>query len=280
MDTKDLITEDVVDIPSDRDYLFGEYLEEENAEWNKWIRPEEYFNVLDQWSKPMCTNFAMWAIVNWNKILEDLKEMWEVVRNQYDPNIDWVDDIRSLQARIDKFKKEWLIEWYLSIPRVWWKTPTGVMTVERRNMELKTALDKWFFVYTGTEYSKWTMYQSPILNLQDNRYTGHAFSIVGADDIYHSTSNLYKFVNSFWKEWWNDGYWYIKDFNVDKLFTCYVVIPKSNSDFFKKFKANKKIMEFIITAKKIYEENKDNKDIRDYFEKIQLTNNLTKLFKL
>lgn len=280
MDKKELITEDVIDIPSNRDYLFEEYLQEEQAEWNNYVRPEEYYNVLDQGSTSMCTLYALQAIINWNQILEDLKEIGNVVREQYDPKNDWIDNIRHLQTRIEKARKDWKIEWYLSIPRVWTNTPTWVMTIERRNKELKMALNKWYFIYTGTEYSKWTMNQSPLLNLWKDKYTWHAFSIVGADNIYQSHDRLYKFVNSWWKEWWDDWYWYIKEEDIDKLFTCYVVIPKSNAEFFRKYRANKKVMELISLAKQIYNENKDNKQIREYFEMIQLSNNLIKLFKI
>jgi len=280
MDTKELIVEDVIDIPSNRDYLFEEYLEEENAEWADYKRPEDYYRVLDQWSTPMCTLFAVQAIVNWYNIIEDIRELWQLVRNQHNPIEDWVDSIRHLQTRIDNARKAGKIEWYLSIPRVWLNTPTGRMTAERRNKQIKTALDKGFFIYTGTEYSKRTMNQSPILNLGDTKHTGHAFSLVGADDIYQSHDNLYKFVNSFWKGWGDRGYGYIKEDNIDKQFTFYVVIPKNNSEFFKKYRANKKVMELISLAKSIYLENKENKAIKEYFEKIQLSNTLTKLFKI
>jgi len=60
------------------------------------------------------------------------------------------------------------------------------------------------------------------------------------------------------------------------------MIPKDNSEWFNKFRANKKAMELINIAKQVYQEaikDKNTKLIK-YFEKIQLTNNITKLLKL
>ena len=280
MDTKELITEDSIDIPSNRDYLFEDYLQQEQWEWQEYPRPEDYYRVLNQWATPMCSLFWKQAIINGYQIIEDLREVWHPVREQFDPSILWVDNIRALQIRVDNARKAGEIEWYLSIPRVGVKTPSGIMTKERRNKEITTALNKGFFIYTGTEYSRWTMKQSPILTLWDTRYTGHIFSIIGADHIYQSTDSLYKFVNSYWIGWGNKGYGYIKEDNIDKLFTCYVIIPKTNSDFFKRYRANKKVMELIGLAKQIYNENKDNKSITRYFETINLSQNLQKLFKI
>jgi len=60
------------------------------------------------------------------------------------------------------------------------------------------------------------------------------------------------------------------------------MIPKDNSEWFNKFRANKKAMELINIAKQVYQEAVKDKNTKliKYFEKIQLTNNITKLLKL
>ena len=277
-----LITEDVIDVPSNKDYLFEEYLQEENAEWDRWVRPYDYVTVFDQWSTSMCTLYASLHWVNGLNILEDIKNVWNIVRPQIDPASKWLDNIRHLQIRIDNLRRDWEIAWYLSIPRVWMKTPTGVMAAERRLKEIKIAIEKWYPIYTGTDRCRWTMRDNGLLKMLADKQTGHAFTLTGVNEIYQSNDKLIKFINSWWTAWGDKGYGYLKEEDIDKLFTCYVMIPKDNSEWFNKFRANKKAMELINIAKQVYQEaikDKNTKLIK-YFEKIQLTNNITKLLKL
>lgn len=270
-----LTLEDVVDIPSNRDYLFDEYLQEEQAEWEYKARPENLLKVLDQWTTPMCTMFAKQHIVNAHNILEDIMQEWRIIREQKNANDYWIDTIRHLQTRIDNARKAGEIAGYLSIPRVWLKTPTGIMTKERRIEEINKALSKWYFIYTWSEYVKRTMNMKPLLNFT-TKQTGHAFSLTGIEN-----GNI-KFINSWWEKWGDKWYWYIKQDDVDKLFTCYICIPADNSEWFKKFRANKKVMELIALAKWLYEEarKENNKAKLTYFEAIQLSKTLTNLYKL
>lgn len=272
------LADNIIDIPDQRDYLFDEYLQEENGEGDIWVRPEQYFKILDQWQTPMCSYFALWAIINGYNIVEDIKNEWQVIRQQYNPSDHPVDNIRSIQTRLEQAKKGWLIAWYLAIPKVWTKTPTGIMTEERRNKEMQIALNKGFYLYTGTDRTNWTMKQSPILNLWNEIKLWHIISIVGAKDVYHSESNLYKFVNSFWSDWGDKWYGYIKESDVEKLYTVYVVIPQSNQEFFRRYKENKKVMDFIQKAKELYISGND--EVKKYFEEIKLSENLLKLYKI
>lgn len=273
------IMDDVVDIPDNRDWLFDEFLQEEQAEaMTERVRPTDIYKVLDQWKTSMCTLYAIQAIINAYTILEDIKEEWETIRPQIDPATRGLDDIRVLQTRVNNANKSWEIDGFLSIPRVWWNTPTGKMTIERRNRELQIALQRWFFIYTGTNNTGWTMTMSPLLRMQQKQFIWHAFSLTGANDVYRSDSWLYKFVNSYGKERGDKWYWYIRPHDVDKLFTCYIIIPKDSNEFFKKYRKNKKIYSLINQAKELYREG--TPEIQKYFEQIQLSKNLEQLYKL
>lgn len=270
--------DNIIDIPDTRDYMFDEYIRQKN-EYADWIeyRPEDIVTVYNQWRTAKCTWYWLQHIVNGYNILEDISNEWSVIRPQKDP-MEYLDDRpHSLQDRLNQFRELWLIEWYVAIPRVWWNTPTGIMTAERRNKELKKAMEQWYFIYTGTDRVKWTMTMNPLLNFWDKR-VWHAFSLVKENDIYHSTGDLYKFINSYGKERWDNGYWYIKESDVDKLYTCYVILDHKDSDFFKRFRSNKKVTDLILKAKELYYE--WNYEQKKYFENIQLTKNLIKLYNL
>ena len=274
--------ENIYDIPDDRDYLFDEYLQEENGEGIKSAWIDDYFKILDQWQTPMCSLFAGYSIINMYNILEDKRNVWTVVREQKDPKQFGIDNVRSIQVRVEQFRKEGLIEWYLSIPKVWVKTPTGIMTKERRLQEIKTAFQKWYFIYTGTDRTDRTIPQNPILKLWSEIKQWHIIPLTGSDYTYHSTGNLLRTANSFWKKRGDDWYGYIKESDVDKLYTCYVFIPKTNSEFFKTYKKNKKRNEWIKQWREFYQEDvKDwNIEAIKYFDNIQLSKTLTKLRKL
>lgn len=281
MEEKDLkiVQDHIIDTPDNRDYLFDEYLKakEEYADgWTEY-RPENKVTVFDQWRSAKCTWFALQHIVNWYNIIEDIQNTDNIIRPQKDPN-EYLDNrVHSLQDRLKQFRELWLIEWYVSIPRVWWNTPTGVMTVERRNEELKKAMQKWYFIYTWSNRAKRTMGMNPVIKFGDYSIW-HAFSLVKQWDIYHSKDNLYKFINSWWTKWWDNGYWYIEEKDVDKLFTAYIIIDKKDSEFFQRFKANRKVTDLILKAKEIYYDS--NNEQKKYWETIQLTKNLIKLYNL
>lgn len=271
-----------IDQPDSGEYSFQEYLLERGEEWRGTkIRLEEYFKVLNQKLTPMCSYYWVIAGVNMNNIREDLDTEWQIVRDQIDPTQKPVDNIRNLFTRVNNARKEWLIEWFVSIARVGDNTPTGVMTKERRLKEIKTAIGMWYPVITWTYNVKRTHWMSPILKMGDDN-GWHIFCLSWKDRAYKSTGNLLKFVNSFGKERWDEGYWYIKEEDIDKLFTCYVLIDKQDSEFFKKYKANRKVMELITKGKEVYQEavNSKNLEAVKYLEWIQLSKSLTKIYKL
>lgn len=271
-----MVDDIIIDSPDDRDYMFEDYIEQEEADWQS-MRPLDNFKLFDQWKNTKCTWYALQHIVNLYNLKEDLEETGGIIRQQLDP--DTYEDNRphTLQDRLKQFRELWLIEWYVTIPRVWYNTPTGIMTLERRNKELNLALNKWFLIYTGSDKIKWTMNNWPIVKFSD-KWDWHAFPIITNKDIYHSTDNLYKFGNSFGSDRGDNGYWYIQEKDVDKLFTAYIIIDKSDSEYFKKYRANKKVFEFLQKAKELY--NEWNDEIKKYFEQIKLSENLTKLFKM
>jgi hypothetical protein len=61
-----------------------------------------------------------------------------------------------------------------------------------------------------------------------------------------------------------------------------VLIDKNDSEWFRKFRANRKVMQFVGLAKEIYQEAQRTKNIKaiEYLEKIQLSKNLSKIYNL
>jgi len=266
----------VIDIPSSKDYQFSEF--EEFASGITTPRPRDYIKVMDQKSSSLCTKYAEYYWASAYNILEDINNTGWVIRPQLDPG--YIDDwIRSLQVRMDDAVKSWLIKWYLQIPKVWFKLQDWkIQTKENRIKQMKTALNSWFWLYTGTEYVKWTMAMSPILKFDTVKHTGHADLICWSDQIYHTTDKLFEFINSFWEKRWDKWYWYINENDVDKLFTIYVLIPMDHTWFFDNYKDWKVAQEIKKLSKWLYE--KWTPDQQKEWNRMQVSKTLDKMYKL
>ena len=264
-----LVQDYIEDVPSSRDYLYDDM--RERADWQSVERPKELIKLFDQWRTPKCTWFALQHIVNWNNILEDLENKWEVIRDQFNPN-EYVDNRpHYLQDRLNQFKELDLIQWYVSIPKVWWRLRDGtVMSKQKRNELMKEALTKGF-LYTGTSYVKRTTDQDASLRFTDNKQTWHAFPIVDYSDW------IYTIANSFWLDRWDAGYGYVSEHDVDKLFTCYLIVDKKDTEYFKNFRVIQKAKQAIKEFKELYEVSP--RKVQQWFEDIQLTATLEDFLK-
>jgi hypothetical protein len=97
------------------------------------------------------------------------------------------------------------------------------------------------------------MDQSPILKFENWTKIWHAFDITWKDEIYHSYDKLFKHVNSYWKDRWDKWYWYIKEKDIDKLYTAYIFIDKKDDEYFKNFKTIQKAKQWLKIFKELYE---------------------------
>lgn len=249
---KEIPIDAVVDEPQNGDYNRHEF--EEFAEGDrKTARPDEYIELFDQGNSSLCTRYSLTAIINAYNILEDINTEWKPIRDQIDPSYpdDW---IRSLQRRVDDAKKAGLIEGYVAIQKVWWKYPNGtVQTKETRLQQIKKALDSGYFLYTGSDKVDWSAWwKNPIISWKSSG-VGHAFDLVASNETYHSTGNLIKIANSFGRDYADNGYNYINESDIDRLFTVYVIIDKKDSAFFQTFKQQQKAKQLIAIAKDLYE---------------------------
>ena len=249
---KELPEEAIIDEPQQSDYNRHEF--EEFAEGDRrTARPDEYIELFDQGSTSLCTRYALTAIINAYNILEDLNTEWKLIRDPIDPSTP-DDGIRSLQRRVDDAKKAGLIEGYVSIQRVWWKYTNGTtQTKETRLQQIKKAIDSGYFLYTGSDKvdsSAW--WKNPIISWKASG-VGHAFDLVSDNETYHSTGDLIKIANSFGRDYADNGYNYIKEENIDKLFTVYVIIDRKDASFFQTFKQQQKAKQLIALAKDLYE---------------------------
>lgn len=264
-----LIWQDVIDNPDPKDRLLDEFLEfADGIEEAKFVWPREYIPVPDQGNAWICSYVWLINIINWYNIIEDINNTWQIVRDRIDPIIkdDWV---RHLTTRLSNAKKVGLIEWYLLIPRVW----VNGMTKDQRNEKIKKALQK-YFIYTGVENVNWSKWWTdPIINFNTSLKNWHCMWLVSCDNTYHTTSNLYEFINHFSDKFWDKWYSYLKEIDIDKMMSAYIIIDKNDSGIFKLFKLKKKLEELIKAWKDSYvlATELDRKDIVELFNKLWIS---------
>ena len=134
-------TDACLDIPSSNDYSYDNFMEFANGEVDlQRTRPFDKERVYNQWSTPACTRYALTHICNANNILE-YGENWQSYE-QLDPITIWTNGnkIRTLQAALEEIRWLGLIEGY-----------TRITTLDK----LKDSIDKWMFIYTGSDNWDW-----------------------------------------------------------------------------------------------------------------------------
>jgi hypothetical protein len=231
-------------------------------EYSNWVsssRQEKEIVLFDQNKTPLCTWYALQHIVNWYNVVEDIKNEGKIIREQKNPGEYKDDRPHYLQDRLNQFKSLWLIEWWV------------VLDNNKKAEQMKQALDRGHLLYTwGGKIDRAKARKTPTIEFKAS-WIGHAFAIVWYE------GNLFKIANSFGRDYGDNGYNYVRDTDVTKLFSCYAIIDKDDKWYFQKFKDKQKAKQLIAIAKDLY--STANTEQKAYFEKIWLSANLTNLYK-
>ena len=264
-----------VDEPTNQDYLF-QHLEDikhedpEYAEWGGKQRPREKVTVQNQFWTPACTAFSQGHIANALNLIEDT-EIWEV-RPQISNAIWWDEFCKlrnkynvgaSIQAMAQFFKNKGIIEWYVTIPS----------TAENLVAKMKKAIDNGNFMCSWSSNGDRTQ-TSKTWNYTlrtDWKFVWHAWAYVDYGDGYFWA------INSFWP---NRGIykWYFKvPFEmVAGTYSKLCIIDKNDMPYFQKLKDRIKVEKLKELSKELYMTG--NTAMKAYFEEIQLSKNLDKLY--
>lgn len=144
--------------------------------------------VLNQWQRMTCATFAvMWVLLKY-WIQFDLERLSSI-------RVPYYNQVEKL------FKDECLIKQFVKIP-----TPKLV----------DLWLKKWEWLITST--SRWNFNNPP--NITFNWTSAHFFII--CEDLW----DRWKCLNSWWKEWGDEWYFYINKSDFKYLFTPRRVITK------------------------------------------------------
>lgn len=263
------------DEPDSRDYPFSDY--EEFAQWEDKIpkRPKDEIQLFNQWSKPSCTMHAGMHIVNAMNIIED-KRLW-LNRKQVDPLEFWdkfckergnYDTWTAIQTIANRMKKNWLIEWYVTIGN------------NQESSEIEKQVDRalamWGFIYTGSAFGDWTkIKKTGIYSESANRvFLWHAWDIV----IERKDGDYYWCLNSYWDTRWPYN-WYFKLHRNDlkNIYSKIVFIDKDDSHLFSRFEEIQKVKQAVELLRKVY--NSTTLDgVKNFLEKQQLWQNLSTLY--
>lgn len=262
------------DIPSNKDYSFDEFFTKDYKNEDKWAnskRPSSV-KIWNQGNTPACTCYSLTHVVNWNNVVEDMR-LWEH-REQVDPIIYWnqfcaerndYDSWSSIQTMALHFKKNWRIEWYVTIDK----------KDQNKVDKMKKALNAWYFLSTGSAFGDWsTIKKTGVYSERtDGMFVWHAWCIVDREDDY------FRAVNSYWENWWPYNWRFKVPFSmVDKIYSCLVIIDKDDSWRFTDLKIRKKVEELLTIAKELY--NNGNPYQKKYFEEIMLSKNLKQLYNI
>ena len=206
----------VEDRPDERDFLWSEYCEwlEEKSKF-----PGRELKVRNQYDNKetykACSAYGLTAVYNGWQIIEFRKQgiEWE----QEDPRWKWnvfqaergyLDMWASLQDMMKFFIKREKIDWYVLCKSV---------------QECKNALKNWFGLYTGSKECSWSKTSKAKSFVYDKNWANHCFAIVDYDD-----NGLYA-INSFGKNWWDNGWFYIPDEYYKNLFSTYVIVDHDDT---------------------------------------------------
>ena len=276
-DTLEPIQSFAIDAPTKQDYQFQHFQDikhqdPEYAEWGGKERPKDKVIIRDQWNAPSCTCFSQWVITNGLNVLEDAA-LWES-RPQINPKIWWDEYCNinnnpftngtSIQDMALFFKKQWLIEWFVSINNL----ETNIV------QKMKQAIDNGNFLCTGSSNGDWTATaKTGVYTLRtDGRFVWHWRCIP------YYTEECFWWLTSWWPKrgiyWW---YFKVPFDMVTNLYSKLAIIDKDDSFYFHKMEDMIKVQQMETLAKELY--GRGNQAVKDYFQKIQLSANLDKLYK-
>ena len=206
----------VYDEPSKYDFQREEY-----AEWfgDKVKFPWFRLQVRNQYDQKetykACSCYWLTAIFNWNQIIEFEKQWLEFEqenprrkRQVFQAERWYPDSWASLQAMMKFFTKRKLIDWYVQC---------------KSAQECKNAMKNSFWIYTWSSLCSRSKTNKAKQFVYDENWGNHCFAVVDYDD------NWLRAINSFWKDYWKDWYFYIPDDNFKDLFSCYAIIDHDDT---------------------------------------------------
>lgn len=260
---------DATDLPSKLDYKFSTLEEVYNGENSK--RPTDKLIVQNQGTSKGCTMYSATHIVNANNIIEDIS-LWEN-RPQVDPMIRWElfckerwysNQGSNIQTMAQRNKQKWYIAGWVTCDK------SGDELVK----QMKKALDMWYFISTGSSNGDWTKTKKTgIYTIRtDNKFVWHARAIVDYKDDYFIA------INSYGKRWKYNGYFRVPFTMVDKIYSKLCIIDANDKNLFVTVAEKEKAKQIITLAKELHKIG--TLEQQQYFEKIQLSTNLTKLYSI
>lgn len=253
---------ETIDAPDKRDYLLEDYLEFSWLEEKQTKRPYKEIILRDQKQEPACTRFALMHISNWQNINEYNAQWYKYEqKNPLDIWNAWSKN-KYLQSALNEAKNNWYIEWYVRV---------------KKNVDdIRKALSMWMYIYTGSYDWLWNNWKPPYnyVKRKDSKLSWHARPIV--DD--EPNNKRFVVANSFWTGRWAKWYFYLPYDNLSSTFSLYAIVDKDDSWKFKLFKQHQKAKEFIELAKDLYKE--WTPEIKKWFDGIQLSKNITELYKI
>lgn len=266
------------DEPRNTDYLFDTY--EENAEWNEnKKRPREKFTVQNQLATVACTIFSATHLHNGLNLLED--EQLGIERQQLNPMTPrnkfcqerwYYDKGSSIQTVANWMKKNWYIEWYVTI--------SNSEDINKINASMKKAIDMWNFISCGSAYGDWwTIRKTGIYSENaEKKFVGHARCIVDYVLDNEGDVDYYWCINSYWPSWGiHKGYFKLPANMVKNVYSKLVFIDKSETHLFSRIKEVEKIKQGISLFREVYASTTLD-SIRNYFDKVQFWKNLSEIY--
>ena len=256
-----------VDNPDKRDYSFERFSEEYAQSWATLNKKRPYNStVFDQGSTPMCTWYGLTHVYNWENINEYANN--GLVFTELNPNTFTDNHLHYLATRLAEFKLSWKIEGWTSITN----------SEKDKATKMKKAIDMGMFIYTGSAYwDWWAITRTKVYSENKNKeFVWHAYCIVDYDD----SKWMFVAKNSWWDDWGNKWYFYIKYEDVYKLYTAYVIIDKDDTGTFKKFKLKEKIRQFVALGKDIYNDENCDTFTKNKFNSRQIGKTFTTYYGL
>lgn len=273
------------DRPDSRDYTFEnfikvkEQLEIAAAPQYPVKRPRDEVIVQNQLQTDGCTFFGAIHIHNWLNILEDRE--YGATRKQTDAMEVWNAFCRwrwhtkwwaSIQDAANRLRKNNYISWYVTIPN---STPLDKMV-----LQMKQAIDMWWFMYWGSAYGNWSkIRQTWVYEESDPKvFLWHWYGtatdyVLNAD----GSVNYFRAINSYGeKRWPYNGYFKIYAKDVWKLYSKLIFIDFDDKVVFAKLQEIEKIKQAVKLFREVYPI--ADKQVQVYLENIKLWENLSKLY--
>lgn len=264
-----------LDEPTSRDYQFSEYelfnTNKENGTGELKSRPSNA-KIWNQGNSPACTCYSACHVYNGENLLED-KRLGED-RPQQDPMPIWNQfniakwehpNGTTIQNMAMFYKEKWMITGYVTISN-------GEKDIVAK---MKRAIDMWMFMSCGSRNGDYTETKKTWIYTirKDGKFVWHAWCIVDYWD------GFFWCVNSYGENRWPYNWMFKLMFeDITKVYSKLVFIDKDDSWAYSKLRAYKKAQEMIAIAKELYMN--ANTQQKQYFEQIQLWNNIERLYKV